>query len=35
MNKIAIIMGSQSDWKTMQFAADLLDDFEIKYDKLK
>ena len=34
MNKIAIIMGSQSDWKTMQFAADLLDDFGIKYDKL-
>lgn len=34
MNKIAIIMGSQSDWKTMQFAADILDEFGIKYDKL-
>lgn len=34
MNKIAIIMGSQSDWETMKFAADILDEFELDYDKL-
>ena len=34
MNKIAIIMGSQSDWETMKFAADVLDEFELNYDKL-
>ena len=34
MNKIAIIMGSQSDWETMKFAADVLDEFELDYDKL-
>ena len=34
MNKIAIIMGSQSDWETMKFAADILDEFEQDYDKL-
>ena len=34
MNKIALIMGSQSDWETMKFAADVLDEFEIDYDKL-
>ena len=34
MNKIAIIMGSQSDWKTMKSAADVLDEFELDYDKL-
>ena len=34
MKKIAIIMGSQSDWDTMQFAANILDEFNIEYDKL-
>ena len=34
MNKIALIMGSQSDWETMRFAADVLDEFELDYDKL-
>ncbi|MAU56961.1 MAG: 5-(carboxyamino)imidazole ribonucleotide mutase [Hyphomicrobiales bacterium] len=34
MNKIAIIMGSQSDWETMKFAADVLGEFELDYDKL-
>ena len=34
MNKIAIIMGSQSDWETMKFAAEVLDEFELDYDKL-
>ena len=34
MNKIALIMGSQSDWETMKFAVDVLDEFEIDYDKL-
>ena len=34
MNKIAIIMGSQSDWETMKFAANILDEFEQNYDKL-
>ena len=34
MNKIAIIMGSQSDWETMKFAANILYEFEQNYDKL-
>ena len=34
MKKIAIIMGSQSDWETMKFAANILDEFEQNYDKL-
>tara|TARA_B100000900_G_scaffold257653_1_gene219608 strand:+ start:113 stop:586 length:474 start_codon:yes stop_codon:yes gene_type:complete len=34
MTKIAIIMGSQSDWETMKSAADILDEFKIDYDKL-
>jgi len=34
MNKIAIIMGSQSDWETMKFAANILDEFEQNYDTL-
>ena len=34
MNKIALIMGSQSDWETMKLAADVLDEFELDYDKL-
>lgn len=34
MKKIAIIMGSQSDWETMKFAANTLDEFEQNYDTL-
>ena len=34
MKKIAIIMGSQSDWETMKFAANILDEFDQKYDTL-
>ena len=32
-NLISVIMGSQSDWKTMRFACDVLEDFKIKYEK--
>ena len=31
-NKIAICMGSQSDWRTMQSAANTLDDLEANYE---
>ena len=31
-NKIAICMGSQSDWRTMQNAANTLDDLEANYE---
>ncbi|MFN8369892.1 MAG: AIR carboxylase family protein [Bacteriovoracaceae bacterium] len=31
--KIAIIMGSQNDWKIMKDAATLLDEFKIPYEK--
>ncbi|MEC8497389.1 MAG: 5-(carboxyamino)imidazole ribonucleotide mutase [Pseudomonadota bacterium] len=34
MKKIAIIMGSQSDWETMKFAANILDEFEQNYETL-
>ena len=34
MKKIAIIMGSQSDWETMKFAANILDEFKQDYDEL-
>ncbi|WP_245412208.1 5-(carboxyamino)imidazole ribonucleotide mutase [Notoacmeibacter ruber] len=30
--KVAIIMGSQSDWPTMKYAAELLDDLSIPYE---
>jgi len=32
MHKIAIIMGSQSDWATMRHSAKILDDLNIKYE---
>ena len=32
-NLISVIMGSQSDWKTMRFACDVLEKFKIKYEK--
>lgn len=31
-NKVAIIMGSQSDWPTMEHAANTLDDLDIAYE---
>jgi 5-(carboxyamino)imidazole ribonucleotide mutase len=31
---VAIIMGSQSDWKTMKHAAEILNDFGIKHESL-
>ena len=30
--KISIIMGSQSDWPTMKFAAELLENFDVPYE---
>ena len=30
---ISVIMGSQSDWKTMRFACDVLEEFKVKYEK--
>ena len=29
--KVAIVMGSQSDWPTMQCAAEVLDELEVAY----
>jgi 5-(carboxyamino)imidazole ribonucleotide mutase len=31
---IAILMGSSSDWETLRHAADLLDEFQVPYEKL-
>lgn len=33
MPRVAVIMGSQSDWETMQHAAAVLDEFGIDYEK--
>lgn len=33
MNKVAVIMGSQSDWPTMKEACDVLDYFGVEYEK--
>ena len=30
--KVGIIMGSQSDWPTMQEAADILDELNVSYE---
>ena len=30
---ISVIMGSQSDWKTMRFACEILEEFKINYEK--
>ena len=27
---VSVIMGSQSDWKTMRYACDVLEEFKIK-----
>ena len=29
---VSIIMGSQSDWETMQYAVEILDNLSIKYE---
>ncbi|MFJ8263895.1 5-(carboxyamino)imidazole ribonucleotide mutase [Rummeliibacillus sp. NPDC094406] len=31
--KIGVIMGSSSDWETMKYACDILDELEIPYEK--
>ncbi|MED3824258.1 5-(carboxyamino)imidazole ribonucleotide mutase [Priestia flexa] len=31
--KVAVIMGSQSDWSTMQHACDILEELDIAYEK--
>lgn len=33
MKKVAVVMGSISDWPTMQLATDILDEFKIDYEK--
>ncbi|MGX7013302.1 5-(carboxyamino)imidazole ribonucleotide mutase [Vagococcus silagei] len=33
MSKVAVVMGSKSDWNTMQETCRLLDEFEIAYEK--
>ena len=33
MKKIAVVMGSISDWPTMKLAADILDEFEVDYNR--
>ena len=30
---VAIIMGSQSDWPTMKYAANILDELDIQFEK--
>ncbi len=32
--KVGVIMGSQSDWPTMKYTCDVLDELEIPYEKL-
>ena len=31
--QVAVIMGSKSDWETMKFACEILDELEISYEK--
>jgi len=31
--KVAVVMGSQSDWSTMNYACDILDELNIEYEK--
>jgi 5-(carboxyamino)imidazole ribonucleotide mutase len=33
MNLVGVIMGSTSDWETMRHACDILDQFEVPYEK--
>ena len=30
---VSVIMGSQSDWKTMRYACDVLEEIKIEYEK--
>jgi 5-(carboxyamino)imidazole ribonucleotide mutase len=32
-NRVGVIMGSKSDWETMQYACEILDHLEIPYEK--
>lgn len=32
-NLVGVIMGSKSDWETMKYACEILDEFEIPYEK--
>lgn len=32
-NTVALLMGSSSDWETLRHAADLLDEFQVPYEK--
>ncbi len=34
MKKVAVIMGSKSDWNTMKQACDVLEAFQVEYDKI-
>lgn len=31
--QVAVIMGSKSDWETMKYACEVLDELEIGYEK--
>ena len=31
--QVSVVMGSQSDWQTMQVACDLLENFDVSYEK--
>ncbi|MBF0779776.1 MULTISPECIES: 5-(carboxyamino)imidazole ribonucleotide mutase [unclassified Granulicatella] len=33
MSEVAVIMGSYSDWETMKYACEILDELHISYDK--
>ncbi|MGO3732372.1 MAG: 5-(carboxyamino)imidazole ribonucleotide mutase [Vagococcus sp.] len=33
MGKVSVVMGSISDWKTMKLSCDVLDEFDIYYEK--
>lgn len=33
MRKVAVVMGSISDWSTMKLSTDILDEFEVDYDR--
>lgn len=33
INEVAVIMGSTSDWETMQYACKILDEFKVPYEK--
>lgn len=33
MTDLALIMGSSSDWETMKFTAEILEDFGVSFEK--